>query len=597
MKIKVIYIFLFFSLLTLIGCNEEDKTEATETPVVEEVEESTVTLNVLGRASVRLDFSNGIVMYIDPFAGSNKDYSPEADIILVTHQHSDHNVIKKVTLKDDGELISCPQDIKSGSSKTVKGIEIIAVDAYNKQHSSSKGCGYIIKYNDIVIYHSGDTSTTTQMETMSDYNIDYAMLCMDDYYNMGPIEAMRVAELINAQVTIPIHTSAKNTYNQGNVDAFTHDSKVVVKPANSIILTDITKVTLPFDEAIIDILKERQTSIESKDYDLYMKSITKRNPYLFNEQERWFMGMTDDSITDVSFEIQSTEMINENTAIVNVIQKHHMDKLYEFTYPLIFRYEKGIWKDHGYNFEVLETEKFTIKYMKGETRVDEFKQMLNDAFNNLDSLYSEKPHPYFELKLFNDQEMLRQRTIPANAWLFTGWSEPDESLKIFTGHPKKYLGYPGVMQHELVHHITIRMCNNNLAVWLIEGIAMYDGSAHYGFETSGLLSKLKKWNVKMSISELEAIDLESDLSMKEITNYYNTSYMYVRYIIETYGRDVLIDLFNEAGKKSFHDSTLNDSFKVNNQVTTDEVIQSILKIRKDELSASYFEWLKTVELD
>jgi len=72
--------------------------------------------------------------------------------------------------------------------------------------------------------------------------------------------------------------------------------------------------------------------------------------------------------------------------------------------------------------------------MKGETRVEEFKKMPEDAFENLSTKYKEKPHAYFEIKLFNDQEMLRQRTIPANMRLFTGWSEPDESLKLYTGH-------------------------------------------------------------------------------------------------------------------------------------------------------------------
>jgi L-ascorbate metabolism protein UlaG (beta-lactamase superfamily) len=580
----------------LIGCNEEMINEVIEAPVVEAIQEETVTLHILGRASVRLDFSSGMVVYIDPYSGSATDYEPEADLVLVTHQHTDHNVVDKVTLKEDGEIIACPTNIKAGDSKTMKGLEIIAVEAYNDNHLSRRCCGYIIKYNDIVIYHSGDTSTTKEMERLAEYNIDYALLCMDGFYNMGPDEAMAVADLIDTQIVIPIHTSGDHSYDQRKVDAFTHDSKVVVKPGESLQLSDISKVSVPFEDAIEDIIKDRLTAIETKDYDLYMASITKRNPYLFNEQERWFMGMTDEIISDVSFEIKSTEMIDEHTAVVNIIQKHYMDKSYELSYPLLFKYEKGMWKDHGYNFEVLETERFTIKYMKGETRVEEFRQMLEDAFVNLDGLYEEKPHPYFEMKLFSDREMLRQRTIPSNGWLFTGWSEPDESLKLFTGHPESYIGYPGVVQHEVVHHISIRMCNNNLAVWLLEGIAMYDGSAHYGFESSSLLSKMRISGVKKSIAELEAIDFSSNLSGDEIANFYNNSYMYVRYISEIYGHDTLMALFKEAGKKPFHDSTLNESFEKNNQISTGEVIQEVLKVSKQELSDAYLEWLVTVDI-
>lgn len=253
--------------------------------------------------------------------------------------------------------------------------------------------------------------------------------------------------------------------------------------------------------------------------------------------------------------------------------------------------------DYGYNFEVLETERFLVKYMEGEQRVSDFAQMLNDAFDNLDKIYELKPLDDYEMKLFFDREMLRQRSIPENPWLFTGWSEPDESLKIYTGHPSEYTGYPGVVQHELVHHITIRICNNNLPVWILEGIAMYDGSAYYGLESSSLLSSLSYAGVSYSIDYLEKMDLGSDLSTQDIYTYYNTSYMYVRYITETYGHETLMDIFYEAGKKPFHDSTLNDTFEQENQKTADKVIKRVLGLTKAQLSEDYLIWLDTLDFD
>jgi len=124
---------------------------------------------------------------------------------------------------------------------------------------------------------------------------------------------------------------------------------------------------------------------------------------------------------------------------------------------------------------------------------------------------------------------------------------------------------------------------------------MYDGSAAYGFENSSLLSRMTKKGVEQTIEDIELRDLYSDLTSEEIRNYYNTSYMYVRYIAETYGHDKLMDLFYEAGKKPFHDSTLNDSFEINNQKTADEVIMTVLEITKEQLSKEYLDWLETVD--
>ena len=45
-----------------------------------------------GHASLRIVTAEGMVIYIDPYAGEG--YDLPADLILVTHNHSDHNAVK-----------------------------------------------------------------------------------------------------------------------------------------------------------------------------------------------------------------------------------------------------------------------------------------------------------------------------------------------------------------------------------------------------------------------------------------------------------------------------------------------------------------------
>ena len=125
---------------------------------------------------------------------------------------------------------------------------------------------------------------------------------------------------------------------------------------------------------------------------------------------------------------------------------------------------------------------------------------------------------------------------------------------------------------------------------------MHDGTAYYDFSDSQLLSRLTKEGVSVTIADLEAINLEDSVSSEQIANFYHASYMLVKYINETYGHEVLMEMFYEAGKKPFHDSTLNDAFKINNQITTGEVIQSVLGVTKAELSEGYLAWLEHQEL-
>lgn len=569
-----------------------DSTDATPEPAVAA---GNIELTIMGRATVRLDFDDGRVMYIDPAYGGSSQYQQEADIVLVTHNHSDHNNTDLVDMKEDGVILKFPSSISSRETIQIDGITITAVDAYNEHHSKYNSCGYIIEYKDIVIYHSGDTSTTEQMVEFPQYDIDYALLCMDGYYNMGPEEAMEVAQTIKAHAVIPIHTSPSGSFHRQNAIDYTLTNRLYMEPNDAMELYNISEtsgVDIPLDIAIVDIMEDRLLSLETEDYDLYMSVIGRNNQFYSNEQERWFENMIDDSISNISFEVKSVEMIDGRTASVVIHQEHDMDVHYSFDYPILFKYEYGKWMDYGYDFEIYATDRFMVKYDEGEERIDEFVKMLDEAFDNLDEMYELKPLDDYEMKLFTDQEMLRQRCIPANGWLFTGWSEPDESIKLFTGQGYPYIGYQSVVQHELVHHVTIRMCNNNLPVWLLEGIAMYDGSAYHGITVSRMLSTMTKARVSQTIEDLEVNNLGTNLTKQGIYNYYSTSYMYIRYIVETYGRDKMIEIFTTAGQKPFHDETLNDEFHIKNSETARQIMQEILGVTPEELSSDYLVWLE-----
>jgi hypothetical protein len=192
------------------------------------------TLTFIGRASVRIDLDSGMVIYIDPAEGASSEYVTPADLVLVTHQHGDHNQVGLVTLKSEGVIIQCPEDISAGETRIVAGLEIIAVSAYNSNHPAESGCGYVINYGGLTIYHSGDTSTIDEMANMAKYKIDYALICMDGYYNMGPSEALEVSNLIKPTYVIPIHTSRDGLYDQNIIDQFEYPSTIVLNVGQSV---------------------------------------------------------------------------------------------------------------------------------------------------------------------------------------------------------------------------------------------------------------------------------------------------------------------------------------------------------------------------
>ena len=159
-----------------------------------------------GHGSYRITTSRNTVLYVDPYVGTG--YELPADLILVSHEHSDHNAVGLVKLKSDGEVYRSSDLLKHGKYRSIdeKDFHVEATPACNRNHPIDQCVGFLIKVDGLTIYASGDTSETAYMrETLSKITVDYALLPIDGIYNMGPEDASRCAEIIGAKHSIPVH--------------------------------------------------------------------------------------------------------------------------------------------------------------------------------------------------------------------------------------------------------------------------------------------------------------------------------------------------------------------------------------------------------
>ena len=189
-----------------------------------------------GHASFRLTADDGRVIYIDPYKG--KGYDLPADLILVTHQHSDHNKVSRCAQKPDCQLITNAEALEGGSHNSfeIDGIHIQAVEAGNKKHDPKECVGYIITVDGIKIYFCGDTSKTEQMKTFAALELDYALFPGDGHFNMSLDEAAECAELVGAKHNILIHLMPGSSYRKKG-EAWTAPNKLILEPGDTIELT------------------------------------------------------------------------------------------------------------------------------------------------------------------------------------------------------------------------------------------------------------------------------------------------------------------------------------------------------------------------
>lgn len=180
-------------------------------------------ITFIGHGTLMFTFG-GKIIHVDPFSRL-ADYSklPQADLILLTHEHRDHLDMKALdSLRTDKTKIilteNCAQQVnggiimQNGDVRTVDGLKIEAVPAYNLVHMRSEGVpyhpkgngnGYVITFGNKRVYVAGDTENTPEMRQLKD--IDCAFLPMNLPYTMTPEMVADAAKTFKPAVLYPYH--------------------------------------------------------------------------------------------------------------------------------------------------------------------------------------------------------------------------------------------------------------------------------------------------------------------------------------------------------------------------------------------------------
>ncbi|VVB79925.1 Beta-lactamase superfamily domain protein [uncultured archaeon] len=171
---------------------------------------------------------NSKIIYVDPY--NIRDGLPKADIILVTHDHYDHCSIQDLgKIVQEGTRIVMPADchskvnkfdvkvkteiVERGSELTLGDIKLSVLPAYNINKTfhpkEELGVGYLIKINDLLIYHAGDTDIIPEMKNLTGHNQPnkkfIALLPIGGRFTMSAEEAVEAAKIIKPFLAIPMH--------------------------------------------------------------------------------------------------------------------------------------------------------------------------------------------------------------------------------------------------------------------------------------------------------------------------------------------------------------------------------------------------------
>ncbi len=153
--------------------------------------------------------NNHVNIVTDPFSENIGLRLPklEADILLVSHQHHDHNNIKAVSAPASGVtpfLISGPGEYE------IKNIFIQGIHSWHDDKEGEErgeNTIYTIEAEDLKLCHLGDFGqkelTEEQLEKIGE--IDILMIPIGGVYTISTREALKIMSQLEPKIIIPMH--------------------------------------------------------------------------------------------------------------------------------------------------------------------------------------------------------------------------------------------------------------------------------------------------------------------------------------------------------------------------------------------------------
>jgi L-ascorbate metabolism protein UlaG (beta-lactamase superfamily) len=180
-----------------------------------------------GHATVRIESADGTVIYIDPWNEVIDDAPSDADIVLVTHDDSDHydpegiravssdsTVVAAYDKIDTSDISMDLAPLPYNGETEVKGIKIKTVPAHNRSdgkhvrdtgepyHAEGEVVGLVLLIDGHSIYFPSDTDF---LDVHRQIDADVVLPPIGGSYTMDRHEAAEMVESIDPDLVLPVH--------------------------------------------------------------------------------------------------------------------------------------------------------------------------------------------------------------------------------------------------------------------------------------------------------------------------------------------------------------------------------------------------------
>jgi L-ascorbate metabolism protein UlaG (beta-lactamase superfamily) len=188
----------------------------------------------LGHACFLITSEGGLRVITDPYAvGGGIDYSPikeTADVVVVSHDHGDHNNVSAVQAK--------PEVIKGSGTKTAKGIRFKGVaTSHDASQGTQRGSNTVFCFSidGLNLCHLGDLGHVLSPGQVTEIGVvDILFIPVGGFFTIDATVASQVCDQLKPRIAIPMHfKTPKCAYPIAGVEDFFKGKKGVRKVVGS----------------------------------------------------------------------------------------------------------------------------------------------------------------------------------------------------------------------------------------------------------------------------------------------------------------------------------------------------------------------------
>ncbi|GMR19316.1 MAG: MBL fold metallo-hydrolase [Patescibacteria group bacterium] len=160
-------------------------------------------ISFLGHASFEISSKEGVIV-TDPFDPAKVGLpfpKVSADLVLVSHDHFDHNHLEGVG--GDPFVISGPGEYE------VKGVKVRGFRTFHDSKEGKergKNTVYLFEAEGITVCHLGDLGHPLSEGVVEEIgDLDILLIPVGGFFTIGPSEAAKVVAQLSPKLTIPMH--------------------------------------------------------------------------------------------------------------------------------------------------------------------------------------------------------------------------------------------------------------------------------------------------------------------------------------------------------------------------------------------------------